>query len=220
VGRLRLIAVAQTRSSAVQRSIASLALLWIIAVPAWAGTYNPDRNVGDVVPAWTDLPGANGRTHSWSDVADRDAVVVVFTCNSCPYAIDYEDRLNDLAARHAGPQSRVAVVAINSNRIPADTLPAMKLRAEEKRFRFPYLFDESQSVARSFGAVRTPEWFVLDRERRIVYMGAMDDSPKPADVGRRYVDDAIAAVLAGKAPEVAETPPVGCQIRFDRRRSR
>jgi peroxiredoxin len=203
-----------------QRSIASLALLWIIAAPAWAGTYNPDRNVGDVVPAWTDLPGADGRTHSWSDVADRDAVVVVFTCNSCPYAVDYEGRLKDFATRHAGPQSRVAVVAINSNRIPADALPAMKVRAEEKGFRFPYVFDESQSVARSFGAVRTPEWFVLDRQRRIVFMGAMDDSPKPADVRRRYVDDAVAAVLAGKTPEVVETPPVGCQIRFDRRRSR
>lgn len=199
---------------------AALLVLSLATTAALAGKYNPDRSIGDVVPPWNDLPGTDGMTHSWSDLAARDAVVVVFTCNSCPYAIDYEDRLNDLAARHADPQSRVAVVAINSNRIPTDALPAMKVRAEEKRFRFSYLFDESQSVARSFGAVRTPECFVLDRQRRIVYMGAMDDSPKPADVRRRYVDDAIAAVLAGKAPEVAETPPVGCQIRFDRRRSR
>lgn len=186
--------------------------------PATAGTYNPDRGIGDVVPAWSDLVGTDDRRHSWADLADRDAVVVVFTCTSCPYAIDYEDRLNDLADRHAGLESRVAVVAINPNRIAADALPAMKARAAVKRFRFPYLFDESQAVARSFGAVRTPEWFVLDRQRRIVYMGALDDSSDPAKVGRRFVDDAVAAVLAGRPADPAETPPVGCQIRYERRR--
>ena len=185
-----------------------------------AGTYNPDRSIGDVVPARSDLPGTDGGTHSWSDLAGMDAVVVVFTCTSCPYAVDYEDRINELADRHAGPETRVRVVAINSNRIPEDAMPAMKARAQAKNFRFTYLFDESQAVAKSFGAVRTPEFFVLDRERRIVYMGAMDDSTKPAEVKRRHVDDAIAAVLAGKRPEITETPPIGCQIRFDRRRSR
>jgi peroxiredoxin len=198
-------------------------MLWacvLAAVTGQAGTYNPDRSIGDVVEPWEDLPGTDGRRHSWSDLADRDAVVVVFTCNSCPYAVDYEERINDLAERHAGADSRVAVLAINSNRIPEDALPAMKARAEAKHFRFPYLFDESQAVARAFGAVRTPEFFVLDRERRIVYMGAMDDSTTATAVKRRYVDDAVAAVLAGRAVEVGETPPVGCQIRFERRRAR
>lgn len=211
----------QRRAVAVQSFAASLVAIWVVATAsALAGTYNPDRNVGDVVPGWTDLPGTDGRRHSWSECTDRDVVVVVFTCNSCPYAVDYEDRLNDLAGRHADPASRVAVVAINPNRIPEDALPAMKARAEAKGFRFPYLHDESQAVARSFGAVRTPECFVLDRERRILYMGSMDDSARAADVRRRYVDEAIAAALAGRAPEVTETPPIGCQIRFDRRRPR
>lgn len=187
---------------------------------ALAGMYNPDRNIGDAVPPWSDLPGTDGGTHSWSDLSEMDAVVVVFTCTSCPYAVDYEDRINELADRHAGPQRRVGVVAINSNRIPEDAMPAMKARARAKDFRFTYLFDESQAVAKSFGAVRTPEFFVLDRDRRIVYMGAMDDSTKPTEVQHRHVDDAVAAVLAGKRPEITETPPVGCQIRFDRRRSR
>jgi peroxiredoxin len=203
--------------------LSTLIMLWACVPPTvtgQAGTYNPDRSIGDVVEPWKDLPGTDDRPHSWTDVAGRDAVVVVFTCSSCPYAVDYEERINELAERHAGAGSRVAVLAINSNRIPEDALPAMKARAEAKQFRFPYLFDESQAVARAFGAVRTPEFFVLDRDRRIVYMGAMDDSTTASAVKRRYVDDAVAAVLAGRAVEVAETAPVGCQIRFERRRAR
>lgn len=190
----------------------------IVAATAAAGTFNPDRDIGDVVPAWTKLPGTDGQLHSWADVADRDAVVVVFTCNSCPYAVDYEDRVNDLARRAAAPGSRFAVVAVNSNLVPADTPAAMKERSTARGFRFPYLHDASQTIARGFGAVRTPEFFVLDRGRRIVYMGALDDATDAAKVTRHYVDDALAAHLAGRAPEVTETAPVGCSIRFVRRR--
>lgn len=209
----------RTRAMRLSTWILSWACL-LTPVTGQAGTYNPDRSIGDVVAPWKDLPGTDDRPHSWADVAGRDAIVVVFTCCSCPYSVDYEERINELAERHAGADSRVAVLAINSNRIPEDALPAMKARAEAKQFRFPYLFDESQAVARAFGAVRTPEFFVLDRDRRIVYMGAMDDSTTATAVKRRYVDDAVAAVLAGRAVEVAETAPVGCQIRFERRRAR
>lgn len=166
------------------------------------------------------FPGTDGRLHSWHDVADRDAVVVAFTCNSCPYAVDYEQRIDDLARKHAGKDARVAVIAINSNLIPEDAPEAMKRRAEERGFSFPYLFDASQEVAKSFGAVRTPEFFVLDRERRIVYMGGFDDSTKPADVKKRHVEDAVEAVLAGREVAVKETAPIGCLIRFDRKRAR
>lgn len=189
------------------------------AAVAAAGTYNPDRSIGDVVPAWEALPGTDGRDHGWADVADKTAVVVVFTCNSCPYAVDLEGRLNALARRYAAADAPVAVVAINSNRIPEDAPEAMRRRALEQEFAFPYLFDESQEVAKAFGAVRTPECFVIDGDRRIVYMGAFDDAPDGRNVGRRHVDEAVAALLAGVAVEVAETPPVGCQIRFARRRN-
>ena len=185
---------------------------------AAGGTYNPDRAIGDVVPPWTDLPGTDDRRHSWADLADRDFIVVVFTCNSCPYAVDYEDRINALARRLTGPDSRGALVAINSNLVPADSLAAMRDRAREKDFRFPYLFDESQEVARSFGAVRTPEFFLLDRERRILSMGAMDDDASASKVTKHYLDDAIAATIAGMPIAVRETPPVGCLIRYARRR--
>lgn len=207
-------------ASAWPRCAAAGCLALLVAANGLAGTYNPDRSIGDIVPPWSDLPGTDGRRHAWTDVADRDAVVVVFTCNTCPYAIDYESRINAVAERHAGPQSRVAVVAINANALAEDALPAMRARAEAKGFSFPYLRDDSQAVARSFGAVRTPECFVLDRQRRIVYMGAFDDASDGVKVTRRYVDDAVAAVLAGRAVEVAETPPVGCLIRVARRRGR
>lgn len=193
-------------------------LLAAVAAPLTAGTYNADRSIGDVVTAWENLPGTDGREHDWSDVADKDAVVVVFTCNSCPYAVDLEDRLNDLARRFSAADARVAVVAINSNGIPEDAPEAMRRRALEQEFAFPYLHDASQDVARAFGAVRTPECFVLDRDRRIVYMGAFDDSPDGRAVTRRHVDEAVAALLAGTPVPVAETPPVGCQIRSSRRR--
>lgn len=197
---------------------ASLACAVLVSLTAAAGTYNPERSIGDVIPAWRDLQGVDGKPHGWDELAGRDFVVVVFTCNSCPYAVDYEGRVEALAARAAAADSRFAVVAINSNRIPEDALPAMRRRAEAKKFSFPYLFDETQEVARSFGAVRTPECFILDRDRRIVYMGAIDDSPDAAKVTKRFVDDALAALVAGGTVAVSETAPVGCMIRYDRGR--
>ncbi|MFM1996829.1 MAG: hypothetical protein RLZZ111_1216 [Planctomycetota bacterium] len=197
-----------------------VALLAGLAIPVVAGTYNPERSIGDVITEWQDLPGTDGKPHGWREWADRDFLVVVFTCNSCPYAVDYEDRIEALARRAAGDGSRFAVVAINPNRIPEDSLQAMQRRAEARKFSFPYLHDESQQVARSFGAVRTPECFILDRDRRIVYMGAIDDNPSAAGVKTRYVDEALAALESGRPVAQPETPPVGCMIRVPRERRR
>jgi peroxiredoxin len=115
-------------------------------------------------------------------------------------------------------KQNAAVVAINSNKIEADLMPAMKKRAEEKSFQFAYLFDEAQQVAKQFGAVRTPEFFVLNKERRIVYMGALDDNTKAESVTKKYLESAIDALTASKPIAVAETAPVGCLIRVERRR--
>lgn len=186
--------------------------------PVSAGEFNPVLSIGDAAPAWTDLPGTDGERHSLADLKQAEAVVVVFTCNSCPYAVDYEDRINDLTKKYAS-ERRVAVVAINVNTNEADLLPAMKQRAEEKGFRFPYLFDESQQIAKAYGASRTPEFFVLNQERKVAYMGAMDDSPKAEGVQVRYVEQAVNAMLQKKAVTTPETPPVGCRIRFARERS-
>ena len=188
------------------------------ATGATAGEYNPDRSIGDVVPAWSGLEGTDGNEHGWDEVADRDFVVVVFTCNSCPYAVDYEERVNDFAKQYAGADSRVGVVAINANTIPEDSLPAMKKRAESRGFVFPYLHDPSQEVPKSFGALRTPEAYLLNAQREILYMGAIDDNTDVGKVTQTYLADALQAALAGEEIAVTETPPVGCLIRFKRTR--
>ncbi len=183
-----------------------------------AGKYNSTVNIGDKMPAWRDLPGVDDKTHSLSDLDKYAVVVVVFTCNSCPYAVDYENRINQLAEKYQGSDSPVAVVAINANKIEADQLPAMKKRASERKFVFPYLYDETQQVAKSFGAVRTPEFFVLNRERQLVYTGAMDDNTKEDQVKTNYLQAAIDATMKGEAVATTETPPVGCGIRYVKER--
>lgn len=204
------------------RTIACLMLTFCIVANdntfLLAGQFNATRSVGDQVEGWSKLPGTDGKEHSLADLKAYDVVIVVFTCNSCPYAVDYEDRINALARKFAEAKTNAVVVAINSNKIDADLLPAMKKRAEDKAFQFSYLFDESQQVAKQFGAVRTPEFFVLDKERRIAYMGAFDDNTKADAVTQKYLESAVDAMLASKPIEIKETAPVGCLIRFDRKR--
>jgi len=183
-----------------------------------AGEFNPVLDIGDKAPKWENLPGVDGKKHSLADLKNKSVVVVFFTCNSCPYAVDYEDRIVAFANRHAGKSSRVAVVGINVNRITEDLLPAMKIKAAEKKFRFPYLFDETQQIAKDYGAGFTPEFFVLNPMRNVVYMGAFDDSPAADKVKIRHVENAVSAALTGKLPVVRETVPIGCRIRIERRR--
>lgn len=193
------------------------AIAAITSVLWGAGKYNPTRAIGDLAPDWKDLPGADGKRYSFADFQQHDVLVVAFTCNSCPTAVDYEERLMALAAR-CSEQGRCAVVAINSNRVADDELPQMVERAKTRKFNFPYLRDEAQTVAKAYGATVTPEFFVLNRERRIVYMGALDDSTESANVKVRYVELAIDAALAGKTPEVTETVGRGCLVRYARER--
>jgi peroxiredoxin len=197
---------------------AALAALLALTTAAPAGEYNKALSVGDHAPAWTDLPGTDGKPHSLADLKDRPVVVLVFTCNSCPVAVDYEDRIIAFAKKHAGPDGKVALVAVNVNTGPEDRLPKMKERAQEKGFPFPYLYDESQKTARLYGASYTPEFFVLDKDRRIAYMGAMDDKTQPDAVKVHHLEDAVAAVLNGQKPTVAETLARGCRIAFQRTR--
>jgi peroxiredoxin len=184
---------------------------------AFAGEFNGVLNVGDAAPTWSDLPGADGQQHSLADLVNKKVVVIVFTCNSCPVARDYEDRIIDLAKRRS---EDVAVVAINVNRGVEDSLPKMEERAKQKEFPYAYLFDETQKIGRDYGASATPHFFVLSGQRKIVYMGAMDDASDPADVKINFVDKAIEAALAGATPATAETFARGCGIRYARQRSK
>lgn len=197
-----------------------LVLLFTLALVAVGGEYNQELEIGDVAPSWKELPGTDGKLHGLADLQDKSVVVLAFTCNSCPYAVDYEDRLVELATKYGGEKSQVAVVAVNVNRVEEDSLPNMKAKAQEKKFTFPYLYDESQQIAKNYGATRTPEFFVLDQDRKVVYMGALDDNTDASKVTRHYVADAIEAALKGKPAPVAETVPIGCGIRFVRERGK
>lgn len=190
----------------------------VMCVPLSAGEYNEKLNIGDAAPVWSGLPGTDGKKHSLSDFQDKDVVVVVFTCISCPTAVDYEQRINNLAKQHGAADSKVAVVAVCVNAFAADKLDKLTARAEKQQFAFPLLYDETQKIAKDYGAIFTPEFFVLNKDRKIVYMGAMDDATDESMVKRRFVDEAITAAQKGHAPLVKETIARGCMVRWARER--
>jgi peroxiredoxin len=180
------------------------------------GKFNKVLGIGDKAPAWENLEGTDGKKHSLADLKDKDVVVVVFTCNSCPVAAGYEDRIMAFAEQHAKPDSKVGLVAINVNTGKDDALPAMKVRAEKKKFSYAYLFDPTQEVARKYGATFTPEFFVLDKSRTVAYTGAMDDKAPPGEAKANYLEAAVKAALAGKPSEPGETSAAaGCRIKFN-----
>ncbi|MGL5096375.1 MAG: thioredoxin family protein, partial [Planctomycetia bacterium] len=190
------------------------------ASSAAAGEFNPVLSVGDPAPAWVDLPGVDGKKHSLADLKNP-VVVLVFTCNSCPVAVDYEDRVVALAKRFAGADGVVSddepiLVAVNVNTIPEDALPAMIEKAKTKNFPFVYMYDESQKIGKAYGATFTPEFFVLGRDRKIAYLGGMDDASDPDKVKSRPLDDALAALAKGEKPAVGETVGRGCLVRYNR----
>ncbi|RMF29196.1 MAG: thioredoxin family protein [Chloroflexi bacterium] len=162
------------------------------------------------------LPGVDDKEHSLADYADKEAVVVIFSCNHCPYVRAWEDRMIQIQADYA--DKGVQLIAISANdakKYPADSFPKMKERAQEKGFNFPYLYDETQEVARAYGAERTPEVFLFDKAGVLRYHGAIDDNYEdPNAVRHHYLRDALDAVLAGQDPPVQETPPVGCTIKW------
>jgi peroxiredoxin len=168
---------------------------------------------GDPAPEWSGLKGVDDKTHSLSDYDDAKAIVLVFTCNHCPVAKAYEDRLIELQDDYKS--KGVQVIALNVNNLPADRLDKMKIRAEEKGFNFPYIYDPSQQSAKDYGATRTPHVFVLCPERKVAYIGAIDDNMNPEKVETHYVRDALDAILAGEKPETTETNAVGCGIKWD-----
>lgn len=166
--------------------------------------------LGEQAPAF-DLEGVDGQRHELSDYDGRP-VTVVFSCVHCPYVVAWEDRLNDVARDYAG---RAGLVAVNSNAgYLGDGVDDMKERAEDKSFAFPFLYDETQEVASSYGAARTPEVFLFDVEHRLAYHGTPDSDHQDPDGADPYLRRALDAVLDGGEIEPAEVPPVGCTIKW------
>ena len=170
--------------------------------------------LGTEAPSF-DLPGVDGSNHALDDYADAEVLALVQSCNHCPYVQAWEGRMNAIQRDYADKGFRL--VAINSNdaeAYPEDSFDEMRARAEREGFVFDYLYDEDQSVARALGAERTPEVFLFDRDRRLVYHGAIDDSRDDGAVQRHYLREAIEAALRRKPPPEAETPAVGCSVKW------
>lgn len=171
--------------------------------------------VGDTAPDFK-LKNIDGQMMSLSDIEDANGYVVIFTCNTCPYSVMYEDRIIEANKKYA-PMG-YPVVAINPNdvnRRPGDSFAEMKVRAKEKGFDFPYLYDESQEVALSYGATRTPHVYLLDKNRKVQYIGAIDNNASEAeDANEFYLSDAIEALKSGKTPNPDFTKAVGCTIKW------
>jgi peroxiredoxin len=173
----------------------------------------PKLEVGAEAPGFSGV-GVDDKEHSLGDYKDAKAVVVVFTCNHCPVAVAYEDRLIELQKDYGS--KGVQVVAVCVNDVGGDRLPAMKKRAEEKGFNFPYVRDDSQESAREYGATCTPHVFLLCPERKVAYQGAIDDNNNPKNVEKHYLRDAIDAVLAGKEVPETVTKQRGCSIKWSK----
>jgi peroxiredoxin len=163
-----------------------------------------------------ELPGVDGETHSLSGISDgARATAVVFMCNHCPYVLAWLERM--IAAAKDYADQDVAFAGINANdpvKYPADSFDGMQKLARERGLPFPYLQDETQEVARAYGAERTPEIFLFDSDMRLRYHGAPDDNHDESQAEVPYLRRALDAVLAGKAPEIDDTPPVGCTIKW------
>ena len=163
------------------------------------------------------LPATDGNTYNLSDFADDKALVVFFTCNHCPYVIGSDENTRATTAAF-GPRG-VRFVGINSNSVNTyaeDSFDHMVSRMKEQQFPWLYLHDESQDVARAYGALRTPHFFIFDADRKLIYTGRGIDNPR--DGSRATVDDlsrALAEYLAGEPISVPTTNPLGCNVKWD-----
>ena len=163
------------------------------------------------------LPGVDGKKYRLFDYKNKvRGVVVIFACNHCPYVQAYEGRMIQICKDYV--EKRVQFLVINANETknyPEDSFEKMKERARLKKFPYPYLRDEDQKVAESFGAGCTPEVFLLDSSLKLQYHGRIDDDwQEPAEPKQHYLRDALNAVLEGKPVPRPETHPIGCSIKW------
>jgi peroxiredoxin len=161
------------------------------------------------------LKSVDGKMYSMADYKDAKGFIVVFTCNTCPFAIKYEDRINAIAKKYKS--KGYVLLAINPNdpeAQPADTYELMQEKAKEKGFVFPYLVDEGQKIYPQYGATKTPHVFLLDKNLIVKYIGAIDDNSDDASaVKEKYLENAIRALDNGTDPNPALTKAIGCSIK-------
>jgi peroxiredoxin len=176
--------------------------------------------IGSAAPSFKNLPGADGKPHSLEDYKEKRILTIVFSCNHCPYVQAYEERM--IAFQNAYGGKGVQLIAINSNETknyPEDNFDEMVRRAKAKGFNFPYLRDDDQSVASAYGASHTPEFFLFAASGKgtynLQYHGKMDDNyQNPSAVKRKFLLEAVDAILADKPVADAETHSIGCTIKW------
>jgi thiol-disulfide isomerase/thioredoxin len=211
-----------------QISAAMLAMLVMTGLSWSAPQAVKTLDIGDKAPDFN-LPGIDGRRYTLSNFDKADILVIVFTCNHCPTAQAYENRIKKLAADYRN--KGVALVAISPNDPRAvrldelgysdmsDSFAEMKIRAKDMAYNFPYLYDgDEQKVSHSYGPQSTPHVFIFDKDRKLRYAGRVDDSEKPQFVKSEDARRAIDALLAGRAVPVAKTPTIGCSIKWSSKR--
>lgn len=173
--------------------------------------------IGSAIPIFK-LPSVDGNIYSLDSFTDKHALILIFSCNHCPYVQAYENRIKEIQRDYDG--KNVSVIAINSNdaeKYPEDSFEEMKRRASANKFNFLYLRDEDQSVARSFDASHTPEVFLFDKERKLVYHGKIDDNWQDEQkVKTKYLRNALDELLNGEEISVPETYSIGCTIKWKR----
>ena len=198
----------------IKTSVLSIILVFI---SAFTTAQNKGYKVGDEATNFT-LENIDGKKTSLSDYKDAKGFIIVFTCNTCPFSVAYEDRIMALDKKYK--TKGYPVIAINPNDPAAksgDSMAAMKVRAKEKGFTFPYLLDVGQKIYPQYGASRTPHVYILERQGNkyiVQYIGAIDNSSRNPDaVTERYVEDALDALLAGQQPTTTYTRAIGCSIK-------
>jgi peroxiredoxin len=171
--------------------------------------------IGEAAPEFS-LPATDGKTYSLQDFNDAKVLVVFFTCNHCPYVIGSDEQTRKTAEKFA-PEG-AAFVAINSNSAgtyESDDFPHMVERMKEHSFPWKYLHDESQDVARAYGALRTPHFYVFDKDRKLVYTGRAIDNPRDwTKSTTNELEDALSATLEGRMPDPTTTNPIGCNVKW------
>ena len=195
-------------------------LLAVVMVAAFAFTSDKTDagyQVGDMATDFK-LENIDGKMISLADFKEAKGFIVIFTCNTCPYAVAYEDRVEALNKKYA--DKGFLIIAIMPNNIdvkPGDNLDAMKARAKAKGFTFPYLMDAGQKIYPQYGATKTPHVYLLQKTKKgnqVKYIGAIDDNYQDADaVNRKYVEEALDALLAGKEVKETQTRAIGCSIK-------
>ena len=198
-------------------------LTTLTLAPVWAGQYNAVISIGDPLPAFANLPATDGSSYSSTDF-NSDVLVLVSLANHCPWVRGMDAGLVNLVKQFKGQSVRVVGFAVNHR--DEDRLPAMVEHARKAGYNFTYVYDDSQQLGRDLGATRTPEYFVFGPDRKLAYTGLLTNSPgritrdgkvlyTNGEPSQFFVHDAIAAVLAGRSPDPAETRAQGCSVVYD-----